>query len=121
MTNDSEELPRSSWKEALEELSREHEGDVVTIEVTAADLGDQFEAEKLPLSYIEYDPHDDAASVGIGGRDGRYPVVLRHAIEHPQRIIVRTSGSEESTALEVVGPDETNTLITIYPRPELPA
>jgi hypothetical protein len=30
----------------------------------------------MPLAYIEYDEHADEASVGVGGRDGGYPVVL---------------------------------------------
>src|SRR5271166_4682115 len=109
MTSSNEELPRSSWKDALESLTREHEGDAVTIEVPSLDFGDQLEAEQLPLSYVEYDPHDDAVSVGVGGLDGRYPVVLRHVIEHPQTVAVETSDSEGS-ALEIVAPDGTNTI-----------
>jgi hypothetical protein len=124
MTTDhegNEELPRSSWETALQSLTKEHEGDAVTIEVMASDFGDEYEAEELPLAYIEYDPHDDAASVGVGGRDGRYPVVLRHVVEHPQSILVSTAGPEEPTALEIVAPDGTKTVITIHRRPALPA
>ena len=39
----------------------------------------------VPFTYIEYDSHDDMVNVGVGGRDGRYPVVLRHTIEPPTR------------------------------------
>ncbi|HEY3843263.1 MAG TPA: DUF5335 family protein [Acidimicrobiales bacterium] len=121
MTNVNEELQRSTWQGALESLSKEHQGDVVTIEVTTLDFGDQFEAEQLPLAYIEYDPHDDAASVGVGGRDGRFPVVLRHVIEHPASIVVDTEATEGATALQIADPDGTTTIITLHPRPELPA
>jgi hypothetical protein len=113
------ELPRSDWHAALESLTKSHQGDVATIEVTSLDFGDQFEAERLPLAFLEYDPHDDEASVGVGGRDGRFPVVLRHAIEHPQRILVEMSASDGLTALEIVSADGTTTTVTLRPRPEL--
>ncbi len=94
MGHESEELPRSSWESALESLSKEHDGDLVTIETPALDLGDQLEAERLPLAYLEYDRHDDAVSAAVGGRDGKYPVVLRHVIEHPSKVFVATMGSD---------------------------
>ncbi|HWE66630.1 MAG TPA: DUF5335 family protein [Acidimicrobiales bacterium] len=115
MAQATEELPKSGWKDALELLTKEHEGDVVTIEVISLELGDQSEAEKLPLAYVEYDPHDDAASVGVGGRDGRFPVVLRHVIEQPRRIAVASAATEGSTAIEVEDPDGITTLITLHP------
>jgi Family of unknown function (DUF5335) len=121
MTHDNEELPRTSWESALQALTKQHEGDLVTIELETRDFGDQHEAEKLPLAYIEYDPHDDAASVGVGGNDGRYPVVLRHVIAHPTRIEVKTSEPEDPAAVEIAGRDRSKTIVTFYSRPALPA
>ena len=69
----------------LDEITKVRTGDDVTIELLDAEFGDAFEAERMPLAYIEYDEHADEASVGVGGRDGRYPVVLRYSIEHPGR------------------------------------
>jgi hypothetical protein len=34
-----------------------------------ADIRDEFEAERIPLAYIEYDEHVDESSVSVGGRD----------------------------------------------------
>ena len=65
----TEEIPRNDGGRALEALTSEHEGGAATIEVVGLDLGDQVEGDNLPLSYIEYDPHDDAVSVGVGGLD----------------------------------------------------
>jgi hypothetical protein len=113
-------LPRSSWESALESLSKEHDGDLATIETPALDLGDQLEAEKLPLAYLEYDRHDDAVSAAVGGRDGRYPVVLRHVIEHPAKIVVATTGPDDAPALEVTGADGVKTIITLHRQPALP-
>src|SRR5580704_431835 len=120
MTRDAEEIDRVAWLKTLDALTKEHEGDVASIEVAELDLGDQFEAEKIPFSYIEYDPHDDAVSVGVGGLNGRYPVMLRHVVEHPQDILIHTSDGG-SVTIEVRSPDGTVTLVTLGARSELPA
>jgi hypothetical protein len=120
MTEDDEEIRHDAWQKALEALTRDHEGDVATIEVDELDLGDQYAAEQIPFSYVEYDPHDDAVSVGVGGLDGRYPVLLRHVVEHPQKIFVHAS-EVGSVTIEVRSPDGTVTLITLQARLELPA
>ena len=122
MPPDSEEVPSSSWFDSLESMTKQHEGDAVTIEVLALDIGDEYEAQEVPFAYIEYDRHDDAVNVAVGGRDGRYPVVLRHTIEHPQRVAVSTPApDEESTVVEVTAADGVQTLISFHSRPALPA
>jgi hypothetical protein len=121
MTQDSEAIPQSSWFESLESLTKQHEGDLVTIEVLAIDLGDEYEAERVPFAYIEYDKHDDAVNVAVGGRDGRYPVVLRHTIEHPQRVETSTLAPGEEPTVSVTAADGVQTLVTFHIRPALPA
>jgi Family of unknown function (DUF5335) len=120
MTQNSEEIPRSSWYESLELLTKEREGDLVTIEVLSIDLGDEYEAERLPFAYIEYDSHDDAVNVAVGGRDGRYPVVLRHTVEHPKSVAVSTPNADEELSVDVTGSDGVQTLITFHHLPALP-
>jgi hypothetical protein len=120
MTSNDEEIRRDAWQKTLEVLTVEHEGDVATIEIAELDLGDQFEVEQIPFSYIEYDPHDDAVSVGVGGLDGRYPVMLRHVVEHPQNLFMHTA-EVDSVTIEVRSPEGTVTLITLGARSELPA
>jgi len=102
MTPDSEEIPPSSWYESLESLTKQRQGDVVTIEVIALDLGDEYEAEEVPFAYIEYDRHDDAFNVAVGGRDGHYPVVLRHTVEHPQRVVISPPVPGQETTVDVI-------------------
>ena len=70
MTQDSEAIPQSSWFESLESLTKQHEGDLVTIEVLAIDLGDEYEAERVPFAYIEYDKSRRCRQRG-GRRAGR--------------------------------------------------
>jgi hypothetical protein len=120
MASNDEEVPRGAWQATLEALTVHHEGDLAAIEVADLDLGDQIEAENIPFSYIEYDPHDDAVSVGVGGLDGRYPVTLRHAVEHPQNIFIHTAGAGTVT-IDIRSSNGTTTLITLSALPELPA
>ena len=82
--------PRKIRHTLLDELTKVRAGDDVSIELLDAEFGDAFEAERMPLAYVEYDEHTDEASVGVGDRDGRYPVVLRHSIEHPTSILTGT-------------------------------
>ena len=66
----------------------------------------------LPLSFLEFDPKDDVVIVAVGGRDGRYPVVLRHIVEHPQRIVADSVGKDR-VALDIVDGDGDHTIVTI--------
>jgi hypothetical protein len=102
----------------LDELTKARAGDNVTIELLDAEYGDEFEAERLPLAYVEYDEHADEASVGVGGRDGRYPVVLRHSIEHPTSIRTDSQPPLLPLAVQIVGADGTQTLVTVLPTAE---
>ena len=120
MTQNNEELPRSRWHDSLESLTKQHEGSDVTIELLSLDSGGQYEAEKVPFAYIEYDGRDDSASVAVGGSGSRFPVVLRHVIEHPQRILISATASSGGSAVDVIGADGVQTLITLHRRPALP-
>ncbi|MCU1501722.1 MAG: hypothetical protein JWM12_1076 [Ilumatobacteraceae bacterium] len=112
---DTHDMPRSEWKSYFERMTKAHDGGTVTIEVLDMDFGDGLEAEGMPFIYIEYDPKDDDLVVAAGARDGRFPVALRHIVEHPQRILVdRIDGAgDEEDAIGVVGQDGSPTIVTI--------
>jgi hypothetical protein len=114
---EQQEVERTSWHNFLESVTQEYQGDEVTIEVLSREYGDQQEAERLPLVAIDYDGKDDAVIVSVGGRDGRYPVVLRHIIRQPRRILVGPPLGGGMLPLDVVAADDTQTLIAIHPRP----
>ena len=112
------ELGRQAWRPFFESLTKEHEGDAVTIEVLGADFGDQLEAETLPFAYIEFDKDDDVI-VAVGGRDSRYPAVLNHIISRPTSVLVDSEAPNVAKTIEVVAEDGTQTLITLQERPAL--
>ncbi|MEU0966249.1 DUF5335 family protein [Streptomyces sp. NPDC005917] len=106
-------LPRNEWKAALDRITEEHTGEHITIELLDPEVGHQYEAERLPFAYLDYDPKDDTAIVAVGGKSARYPVVLRHMIAHPTEVDVATHDIPEP-AVRIVGSDGTATLITFF-------
>ncbi|MEW2418490.1 DUF5335 family protein [Streptomyces sp. NPDC046866] len=105
---------RSGWRALLEEVTASHAGELATIEVLDPEIGHQYEAERLPFSYVAYDPKNDVVVVGVGGRPPRYPVVLRHMVPHPKGVDTSTPDVREA-AVRVLDPDGTATLITFFP------
>jgi hypothetical protein len=85
-----------------------------------SEYGDQFEAEQMPFAYLEYDDKDDAVNVGVGGKDNRYPVVLRHTIERPKAVLVDPPAPNAARTLEIAGDDGSNTIVSLHRRPALP-
>jgi hypothetical protein len=112
------ERPKEDWHKLLDELTIARAGDDITIELLDAEFGDDYEAERMPLAYIEYDEHSNEASVGVGGQDGRYPVVLRHVIEHPTSILTDSKPPMLPLVVQIVGADGSETLVTVLPRVE---
>jgi hypothetical protein len=103
---------RDQWTPLLDQLSRQHEGEAVRIEVLDPTYGDNPEAERLPFSYASYDYKDDVVIVAVGGRSQRYPVVLRHMINHPTEL---EATQEDPPALRIVDDDGTVTVVSFVP------
>ena len=120
MSPDRYEPQRQDWREFFDMVTKDHEGDAATMEIVGRDYGDQFEAEELPFAYLEYDDKGDAVNVGVGGSSGRFPVVLRHIIEHPKAILADPLDPTTARAFDIVGSDGTSTIVTLHRRPALP-
>jgi hypothetical protein len=103
---------RSEWAGAFDRLTKEHEGQYLTIELLDPEYGDQHEAERLPFAYAAYDPRDDVVIVAVGGNSPRYPVVLRHMVWHPSEVDLAPDG-----AFRVVEQDGTTTLVSFFAGP----
>jgi hypothetical protein len=108
------EVPQQEWSDLLERVTKDHAGQDVIIGVLDLQFGDGKEAQRLPLAYIEYDPKGDEVAVAVGGRDGRYPVVLRHAVSRPRRIPVDATLPQADWAFDIVGDDESHTIVTVF-------
>jgi hypothetical protein len=104
---------RSEWKSAFDQLTADYEGRHVTIEVLDQVAGHQHEVERLPFSYINYDPKDDVVIVAVGGKSPQYPVVLRHMVWHPAEVDIAVEDVLEPAA-RIVEPDGTTTLVIFF-------
>ena len=109
----TETLNRSWWRSALAQLTADHEGAHVTIEVLDPVVGHQHEVERLPFSYIDYDPRDDVVIVAVGGSSPQYPVVLRHMVWHPIEVDIAVEEVSEP-AVRTVELDGTATLVIFF-------
>ena len=105
-------VDRERWESTLDQLTEEHEGEEITIELLDLPYGDLREAERMPFAYVTYDRRDDTVIIAVGGRSARYPVVLRHMIERPTE--VRVDARPASAALMVVDVDGTATLVSFF-------
>jgi hypothetical protein len=106
-------LNRSEWKNALDQLTADYGGHYVAIELLDPSVGHQYEAQRLPFSYINYDPKDDVVIVAVGGNSPRHPVVLRHMVWHPVEVDLAVEVVPEP-AVRIVEADGTATLVIFF-------
>ena len=71
-------LEKDEWADELIKLWRLMDGEDIMIEVEALKLGDQVEAEFMPLKGLSYDHKDDVVQVWVGP--------LEHMISKPVKI-----------------------------------
>ena len=87
-------LNKSEWRRYFDFVSRGIEGKRAEIEVASLSLGDQVEADWLPLLGIVNDPKDDVVEIALDGLD--------HMIRKPREIYIDDSAGE-LTSVEIVG------------------
>ena len=105
---------RSEWTRLTDRLSAEYAGYEVTVEVVDPELGDNPMVERLPFDNVTYDDKDDVLVVAVGGKDQRYPVVLRHLVHHPRELVVDQMA--QGAALKVTDESGTTTLVSLLRR-----
>jgi uncharacterized protein DUF5335 len=105
-------LDKKQWRTFFDGVSTMLEGKEAEIEVASLRLGDQVEAEWLPLIGIAYDPNDDIVEVALEGLD--------HLIPKPREIYVE-DGAQGMVALEIVDADDVRQIIKLRDPLALPA
>jgi hypothetical protein len=119
MSEQTQELDKHELRVFFDKLSKDAGAYDVTIEIVSPELGDQLEAEKLPLAYVAYDDKDDVVIVAVDGKDSPDPV-LRHMVEHPVRVVADTISEDTPWAIDVTASDDTQTIVTLHRRAALP-
>jgi hypothetical protein len=106
------QLEKSQWRDYFDRMSKATVGKRAELEVVALGLGDQVEAEWVPLIGISYDPKDDTIDVALDG--------VGHIIYKPREVFVEEDGLELSS-LAVVDADGVQRIIVLKDPMMLPA
>src|SRR3977135_4679987 len=105
-------LEKAQWRPFLDTVSKLLEAKEAEIEVASLKLGDQVQAEWLPLIGIAYDPNDDFVEVALDGLD--------HMIHRPREIYL-ANGAAGLTSLEIVDADGAGQIVKLKDQLMLPA
>jgi hypothetical protein len=108
----AKQLEKSQWRVYFDRMSKALVGKRAEIEVASLKLGDQIEAEWLPLLGISYDPKDDIIEIALEGVD--------HLIPKPREVYVEENGLGLSS-LEVIDAEGTHQIIVPKDSMMLPA
>ena len=103
---------KAEWRPFFDTVSKLLEAGVAEIEVASLDLGDQIQAEWLPLIGITYDPNDDVVEVALDGLD--------HMIHRPREIYMDNEVGS-LTSLEIVDADGVRQIVKLKDKLMLPA
>src|SRR5262245_4794352 len=105
-------LDKKEWHAFFDGVTTTLEGKQAEIEVASLRLGNQVQAEWLPLIGITYDPEDDIVEVALEGLD--------HLIPKPREIYVE-DGTEGIAALEIIDADDVRQIVKLRDPLMLPA
>jgi hypothetical protein len=105
-------LDKKEWRSFFDRFSTRLEGKQAEIEVVSLQLGDQVEADWLPLLGIAYDPNDNIVEVALEGLD--------HLIPNPRELYIE-EGPGGLAALEIVDSDDVKQIIKLRNPLMLPA
>ena len=106
------QLEKSQRRAYFDRMSKALVGKRAEIEVASLKLGDQIEAEWLPLLGISYDPKNDVIVIALEGVD--------HLIHKPREVYVEQEGLELSS-LEVIDAEGTRQIVLLRDPLMLPA
>ena len=112
------DIPREQWVRFFDDFSKNHEGWIVTMEVLGADIGDQEEANNLPLVGISADvkARENRVEIIVGGRPD---VDLTRFIERPKHVWVKEPRLPGDEAMEIESEDGIKTILNFHRiRPE---
>jgi hypothetical protein len=105
-------LEKLEWRPFFDAMSKILEAKVAEVEVASLHLGDQTQAEWLPLIGITYDLRDDAMEIALDGID--------HMIRKPREIYLDDGGAG-LTSLEIVDADGVRQIVKLKDQLMLPA
>jgi hypothetical protein len=97
-------LEKAAWHPYFDHMSKILEGKRAEIEVASLKIGDQIEAEWLPIYGITYDPKDDLIEIVLEGLD--------HMIRKPREVYVDQEAVLLSS-MEVIDADDQRQIVKL--------
>lgn len=113
------ELAHENWSEYFDALSRELLNAPVSIEIAQTPGCVMLEADRMALQTLTYDRRDDVFEVAVARGGPHVPSVLRHLVDHPQRVAVDSPVMLAPMTISVDGGDGACTVIRIEREPEI--
>jgi hypothetical protein len=105
-------LEKSEWHPFFDAMSKTLVGKRAEIEVASLDVGDQIEAEWVPIIGITYDHKDDIIEIALEGVD--------HLIPKPREVYVDI-GATGLVNLEIVDAEDKHQIVLLRDPLMLPA
>ena len=110
----SQEIPSEQWVPFLNDLSKRHQGDHVSIELIGRDIGDQHEAQDQSLLGITVDPPTGACRIEVMAGDPQ-STNIAHEIAHPIHVRLAQNDDGRDAALEIESDGGPSTLLRFMP------
>src|SRR5262245_51894665 len=102
------EIPRRDWASRLNQFSKDHEGQNVSLELAGPALGVQTEIDRLPLIGVSSDRAKADGTIAIAAARSAADQVT-HVVRDVTHIYLRADGGRE--ALEVESSDGVKALL----------
>ena len=112
------ELVHETWSEYFDAASRELFNAPVSIEIETPPWPPQTEVDRLALQLLTYDRRNDVFEVAAAQGGPHLPGVVRHMVDHPQRILVDSSMLAAPITIVVDDREGVRTLIKIEHPPD---
>ncbi|MCL4470114.1 MAG: DUF5335 family protein [Sulfuricella sp.] len=106
------QLAKPQWQSYFDRVAKALGAKLVQVEITGLGLGDQVQAESLPLIGISYDPRNDILAVALEG--------IEHNIQHPKQIHVERD-MESVYSIEAVDAEGEHHILLLRDPLRLPA
>ena len=102
-------VEKAEWKQFFDVLSKQVEGAHAEIEVASLELGDQIEAEWLPLIGSVYDHKDNSVEIAL---EASQREVVDHIIREPREIYFAEDG-RQFMGLDIIDLEGTHHIVKL--------
>lgn len=116
---DTKEIMQNEWLPFLNEFSKQHQGDIATMEIIGDDIGAQIEGRALPFAGVSVEKagtENSTISVMLGIEPTEH---LEHRIYEAEHLRIASSADGIHDALEIEAADGTRTILQVQPIPVL--